>query len=80
MVTDDFLRVQLEAADPHQERPKAILRDVYALGDCAVIDGTSYPATAQVAAQKATWLAKKLNKGDINTRGFSFVSLSISDG
>jgi NADH dehydrogenase len=52
----------------------AMLRDVFALGDCAIIDGTEYPATAQVASQKASWLAKKLNRGDINTKGFSFVS------
>ena len=74
IITDDFCRVQLSAADSEQGKPAAVLRDVYALGDCAVIEGTSYPATAQVATQKAKWLAKKLNKGDINTRGFSFVS------
>ncbi|GIZ48527.1 hypothetical protein CKM354_001158100 [Cercospora kikuchii] len=77
IITDDFCRVQLSAADSEQGKPAAVLRDVYALGDCAVIEGTSYPATAQVATQKAKWLAKKLNKGDINTRGFSFQSQGI---
>lgn len=84
VVTDDFLRVQVDTAATNpgsegEERPPAgVLRDVFALGDCAVIDGTQYPATAQVASQKATWLARKLNKGDINTRGFSFVSTTLS--
>ncbi|KAK4545059.1 hypothetical protein LTR36_003610 [Oleoguttula mirabilis] len=77
VTTDDYLRVQLDAADNHADKPAAILRDVFALGDCAVIDGTQHPATAQVAAQKAKWLAKKLNKGDINTRGFSFASQGV---
>lgn len=77
VITDDFLRVQLDAADKHEDKPAAILRDVFALGDCATIDGTQYPATAQVASQKAKWLAKKLNKGDINTRGFSFANQGI---
>ncbi|EMC95802.1 hypothetical protein BAUCODRAFT_34570 [Baudoinia panamericana UAMH 10762] len=78
IVTDDYLRVQLGSSASHSEpQPAAILRDVFALGDCAVIDGTQYPSTAQVAAQKAKWLAKKLNKGDINTQGFSFMSQGI---
>jgi len=77
VVTDDFLRVQLDAADKHEDKPAAVLRDVFALGDCAIIDGTQHPATAQVAAQKAKWLARKLNRGDINTRGFSFASRGI---
>lgn len=77
VITDDFLRVQLDSSTKHEDKPAAILRDVFALGDCATIDGTQYPATAQVAAQKAKWLAKKLNKGDINTRGFSFESQGI---
>lgn len=77
VLTDDFLRVKLAAADTDATKPAAILKDVYALGDCAKIDGTSYPATAQVASQEAKWLAKKLNKGDIHTNGFSFVSLAM---
>ncbi|KAK3622135.1 hypothetical protein LTR56_022361 [Elasticomyces elasticus] len=92
VITDDFLRVQLDPAAKHEEKPAAILRDVFALGDCAVTDGTQYPATAQVASQKAKWLAKKLNKGeshgtasrvqltssgDINTRGFSFANQGV---
>ena len=77
VITDDFLRVQLDAAEKHEDKPAAILRDVFALGDCAAIDGAQDPATAQVASQKAKWLAKKFNKGDINTQGFSFSSQGI---
>lgn len=35
---------------------------VYALGDCATIEGMDLPATAQVAQQKAKWLAKHLSR------------------
>jgi len=37
-------------------------RDVWAIGDAAKIDTAPLPATAQVANQKAIYLAKKLNK------------------
>lgn len=43
------------------KRVEAIHPDVFALGDCGIIENTSYPATAQVASQKAVWLAKQLN-------------------
>ncbi|EME80244.1 uncharacterized protein MYCFIDRAFT_189859 [Pseudocercospora fijiensis CIRAD86] len=51
--------------------------DVYALGDCAILEGTSYPATAQVASQKAYWLAKRLNKGDIEQNKFNYRNLGV---
>mmetsp|Transcript_37032 Transcript_37032/g.111786 ORF Transcript_37032/g.111786 Transcript_37032/m.111786 type:complete len:460 (-) Transcript_37032:310-1689(-) len=35
--------------------------DIYALGDCATIDGYWLPQTAQVANQQAQYLAKQLN-------------------
>ncbi len=35
---------------------------VYALGDCATVEGKHYPATAQVAQQEGTYLAKALNR------------------
>lgn len=35
--------------------------DVFALGDCAAVEGMKLPATAQVASQEAKWLAKALN-------------------
>lgn len=53
------------------------MKDVYALGDCASIEGTSYPATAQVASQEAVWLAKRFNKGDIDRNVFTYKDLGV---
>lgn len=70
LVVDDHLRLV--------EHP-----DVYALGDCAAIQGNLLPATAQVANQQATWLVKKLNgKGKIdsktgNPRPFEYFPLGL---
>ena len=51
VLTDAFLRVLDGNGKP--------MEDVYALGDCATIkDGPRYPATAQVANQKAIYLSK----------------------
>ena len=36
---------------------------VYALGDCAVIDGCPLPATAQVASQGGSYLGRLFSKG-----------------
>lgn len=36
-----------------------------------------WPATAQVASQKAGWLAKRLNKGDIETKSFAFKDMGV---
>ncbi|KAK3295940.1 pyridine nucleotide-disulfide oxidoreductase-domain-containing protein [Chaetomium fimeti] len=39
-----------------------VLEDVYVIGDCAVMEhDASLPKTAQVAAQQATYLARRLN-------------------
>ncbi|EKX51060.1 hypothetical protein GUITHDRAFT_150973 [Guillardia theta CCMP2712] len=48
LLTDGFLRVR--GAD-----------GVYAMGDCATIDGKPLPATAQVASQEGKYLSKYLN-------------------
>lgn len=37
--------------------------DIFAIGDCATIDGNFLPQTAQVASQQAEYLAKMLNSG-----------------
>jgi NADH:ubiquinone reductase (non-electrogenic) len=52
-VVDDHLRVQT-------------LQDVYAMGDCAEIEGYPLMATAQVAVQQARYLAKILNTYTMN--------------
>jgi NADH dehydrogenase FAD-containing subunit len=54
-----------------------IEKDVFALGDCASIEGTTEPATAQVASQKAEWLAKCLNSGKFKPEGFLFNNMGI---
>lgn len=36
--------------------------DVYAMGDCAIIEDKPYPPVAQVANQQATYLGKQFNK------------------
>ncbi|KAI5358938.1 putative FAD/NAD(P)-binding domain, FAD/NAD(P)-binding domain superfamily [Septoria linicola] len=64
---------RLQAKD-NNDQP---IKDVYALGDCAILEGTAYPATAQVASQKATWLAKRLNKDDIESQEFTYKNLGV---
>jgi NADH dehydrogenase len=78
IVTNDRLRVLITPDGPHGPM-KAHLRDVFAIGDCSIIEGTQYPATAQVANQKAQWLAKRLNKNDLygETSRFRFKNLGI---
>lgn len=55
------------------------LEDVYALGDCATIDGNRLPQTAQVAKQQAYFLAKNLNAGqpEITWPAFKFHNLGV---
>ena len=77
IITNDKLQVILEPQGEGQEEPRAILKDVYALGDCAMIEGTTFPATAQVASQKAEWLGKRLNKDDIEQQGFKWKNMGV---
>ncbi|KAI9166732.1 putative NADH dehydrogenase [Paramyrothecium foliicola] len=57
---DASLRVQVQSPDG-TVKP---LPDVFAMGDCAVIQGSDapLPATAQVASQQAIYLGKQLNR------------------
>jgi NADH dehydrogenase FAD-containing subunit len=55
----------------------ATMKDVFALGDVAVLSTGQLPATAQVANQEAKWLAQRLNKGDLDYRSFSFKNLGM---
>jgi NADH dehydrogenase FAD-containing subunit len=83
IITDDRLRVKLVPQDssssPSSDTASppitAIHPDVFALGDCGIIESTTYPATAQVASQKADWLAKRLNQGDIESSSFTYKDL-----
>jgi NADH dehydrogenase len=59
IMTDGHLRVlQQSGKDDGAQR---VVRDVYAIGDCSVIEGDELPSTAQVASQKGNWLRKRLN-------------------
>jgi NADH dehydrogenase FAD-containing subunit len=85
IVVDDRLRVQLHTRIPttskNKESPpsacRAIMRDVFALGDNAAIVGQTLPVTAQTANQQAIWLGKRLNKGDLQTQTFNFRNMGI---
>ncbi|KAF3347476.1 hypothetical protein VD0002_g2287 [Verticillium dahliae] len=66
LLTDDHLRLRLDQGD-------RTLRDVFAMGDCAVMDREALPATAQVASQQAVYLARTLNRhGDDVSRAKPF--------
>jgi len=73
IITDDHLRVKLiPSTSPEQSENESVAQEavhpsVFALGDCGIIESTTYPATAQVASQKAFWLAKRLNNGSLST-------------
>ncbi|KAH7364683.1 pyridine nucleotide-disulfide oxidoreductase-domain-containing protein [Rhexocercosporidium sp. MPI-PUGE-AT-0058] len=54
VVTDRFLRVLIE------DTGAGVVEGVYALGDAAAVEGNGLPATAEVAVQKAKWLAGHL--------------------
>ncbi|KAE9381881.1 hypothetical protein N431DRAFT_393548 [Stipitochalara longipes BDJ] len=59
--TDQWLRV-LKPEGEGQEKVEEYFDNVYALGDAADIEGVSLPPTAEVALQKAEWLAGRLNQ------------------
>ncbi|KAJ3216582.1 hypothetical protein HDU67_009277 [Dinochytrium kinnereticum] len=61
--TDEYFRVINPSG--------GIVNDVYAVGDCATVQGTSLPCTAQAANQKAAWLVKG------NSSGSTSESLSL---
>lgn len=53
-----------------------LLDDVFVIGDCAVVDTQpSLPKTAQVASQEAAYLAKGLNKNNLDAKPFRFRNL-----
>ncbi|KAF2725670.1 FAD/NAD(P)-binding domain-containing protein [Polychaeton citri CBS 116435] len=78
IITDTHLRAKLPTGSTSTS--SSVVKDVYALGDCAILEGTAYPATAQVASQKALWLAKHLNRGDLEkeqTPGFTYKDMGV---
>ncbi|KAF2455395.1 pyridine nucleotide-disulfide oxidoreductase-domain-containing protein [Lineolata rhizophorae] len=83
VITDDRLRLIIEPASKDGsdigkgDSARAVMDDVFALGDCSTLEGTMYPATAQVASQKAEWLAKRLNKDDIEKKTFTWKNMGV---
>ncbi|KAH0291488.1 FAD/NAD(P)-binding domain-containing protein, partial [Aureobasidium sp. EXF-3399] len=81
IMTNDRLRVIMQPSDQAKVGGKvngrAIINDVYALGDCAIMENSAYPATAQVANQKARWLAKQLNRDTIDSNAFTYKDLGV---
>ncbi|KAJ5551734.1 FAD-dependent pyridine nucleotide-disulfide oxidoreductase [Penicillium sp. DV-2018c] len=72
LIVDGHLRVQLQ----NEAGQTAVLKDVFALGDNAMLESNSPPATAQATFQEAKWLADRLNKDDMaQARPFSFRNL-----
>ncbi|KAI1074093.1 FAD/NAD(P)-binding domain-containing protein [Whalleya microplaca] len=70
ILTDKNLRVIM--APRGQETKATSLPDVYGIGDCTVIKDLPLPATAQVASQQATHLARQFNKGHADQKPFKF--------
>lgn len=85
IIVDDRFRARLTTGtDPNNSdtaaadaaTPGKLLDDVFVIGDCAVIDSQpSLPKTAQVASQEAAFLAKGLNRDNLNAKPFKFRNL-----
>ncbi|KAK6822684.1 hypothetical protein PG987_014229 [Apiospora arundinis] len=77
ILTDHHLRVNVLPKDTPAEKGSEFphpgaMSDVYAIGDCAALPDQALPATAQVASQKAVYLAKGFNKGNVGEKEFKF--------
>lgn len=72
LLTDPHLHIKVVSAEATKESVGSILPDVFAIGDCAIIENQVMPATAQVASQKATYLAKRFTRGDVDVKAFEF--------
>lgn len=84
LIVDDRFRVKLvprdESQAPEGEASRiseATMHDVFAIGDVCALEDGPLPATAQVANQEGKWLAKALNKGDAQVKGFSYRNLGV---
>ncbi|KAH7115166.1 pyridine nucleotide-disulfide oxidoreductase-domain-containing protein [Dendryphion nanum] len=75
--TNERLQMKLETTGGNGKKQEAVMKDIYAIGDCAIMEGSVYPATAQVASQKAVWLAKRLNRGDLEQSKFTWKNMGI---
>ncbi|CEH14014.1 NADH-dehydrogenase (ubiquinone) [Ceraceosorus bombacis] len=82
LYTNEHLRAlapqgEVEATSSSEATPSAprVLPDVYAIGDCAQIEGVPLPATAQVAAQKGKYVASVLNGKTSPETKFTFKNM-----
>lgn len=73
MIVDDHFRVRLQTKAEKDQLPsgRAVMQDVFALGDCTHLAGVDppLPATAQVANQEAHYLATAFNKHHSSATG-----------
>ncbi|TVY12942.1 putative NADH dehydrogenase, partial [Lachnellula arida] len=77
VLTDRWLRVLSSKAGKEGDEG-GVLEGVYALGDAADVAGHELPTTAEVAVQKAKWLAKHLNAGEQpDSKPFSYQQKSM---
>ncbi|KAF3913556.1 hypothetical protein ABW20_dc0104686 [Dactylellina cionopaga] len=74
LMVDDRFRVKIVEPTLSAE---ATMSDVFAIGDVSVMEKSQLPATAQVANQEANWLAKRLNRRDFDSQGFTFKNLGV---
>ena len=95
ILVDDHFRIQLQTQtkpDEGDDKPspittdntaaRAIMQDVWAIGDTTILKSGRLPGTAQVANQQALWLSGKLNKFPDPTQfaaagGFGFKNLGV---
>ena len=68
IITDNFFRVKKE---------NGYCSNIFAIGDCAVIEGKELPATAQVAQQLGLFMAKYMNKEMKISVPFKFKNLGM---
>ncbi|KIW73995.1 hypothetical protein PV04_02067 [Phialophora macrospora] len=85
-LVDDHFRIQLTtdcaAGMEEHDKPKAYMKDVFAVGDSSKLMSGALPATAQVANQEAIWLGRTLNKHPeaesfARAPGFSFKNMGV---
>lgn len=79
LMVDSKFRVQLSTRptdEASQNAKEAIVTDVFAIGDVAVLP-EGLPATAQVANQQAIWLGKNLNQDSIEQNSFTYRNLGV---
>lgn len=74
LLVDGHFRVQLES----EQGQTAVLQDVFAIGDNAMMEMGAPPMTAQAASQEAKWLAERFNQRDLGkVDHFSFRNMGM---